>query len=184
MIVRLHPADRHTHHPAPADMACTALASSSALAGLQQRRAIPASSSPAGSGAVLPRRHRCTAAAAATPLGLLAELPAQASEAFIDTTAGIPDVGQAAADAAADAAAAQAAAAAEAFAAAQQAAGSDPSELVFTALFGVASEHLLDCLFILLVHHVCGILRKGLMHSCSSSECCAYPTAASVSTRW
>ena len=80
------------------------------------------------------RRQRLAAAAppAALPpsLAVLADLvayPAAASEAFIDTTASIPE---AAADAAADAAAAAAAVAAE----------SDPSELVFTALFGIASE--------------------------------------------
>ena len=122
---------------------CTALATSAALPGLQQRRAIPASSTLAGSVAALPRQRRRGGAAAALPLGLLAELPAQASEAFNDTTAGIPDVGQAAVDAAAEAAAAaQAAAAAEALAATQAAAASDPSELVFTALFGVAGERL------------------------------------------
>lgn len=123
--------------------ACSALAPSAALAALQSRRAIPASSSCAASGAALPRRHRRrgVAAAAATPFGLAAELPAQASEAFIDTTAGIPDVGQAVVEAASDAAAAQAAAAAaDALAVAQQAAESDPSELVFTALFGIAGK--------------------------------------------
>ena len=123
---------------------CTALATSAALPGLHQRRAAPAGSSTAGSVAALPRRQRRRgAAAAALPLGLLADLPAQASEAFIDTTAGIPDVGQAVVDAAAEAAdAAQTAAAAEALAAAQAAAANDPSELVFTALFGVAGERL------------------------------------------
>lgn len=125
-------------------------------------------------GAWQQRRRAATAAPAATPLGLaavLAELPAQASEAFIDTTAGLSD---AAADAAADAVAAFGGA--DALAAAQAAAADDPTDLVFTALFTIASALPLPCHAAL----DCAPCSLGAWPPCSAGVPCGRTSCATV----